>query len=366
MPTKTMMNPEAAALSKSGIYASIARMNAFLVVMLMAAIALAPTLRPIWAASKGLNSVIIAAFAVGVALSIHSAFSLIRASNWMNGYLAKGQTSAPPSTLSPIVFQLESQRRTSRGYMDGASMHMLLGIVRARLKGMGAVPRYIAGILTFLGLLGTFWGLLLTLGAAGDIVKSAAGTEALKAGILKPMGGMGTAFSTSLFGLTCSLALGFLQLQGELASRFFFESLEDNLMKYTRLSAGGAGQGAESGVLPYLQAMLEQTADNLNSLQRLMARSTEANADAAKKMAEMTTAVADLSAQMRDKLKVMERISTAPEKLYSTLNDLVKISKSGFGMDERTKEHIRSIDYRLDEMTSRLSGDLRLLAKAKK
>ena len=95
----------------------------------------------------------------------------------------------------------------------------------------------------FLGLLGTFWGLLLTIGSVGDIVRNldivggnvSAMFESFKANISKPLSGMGTAFSTSLFGLGSSLVLSFLQLQTNLAQHFFYNELEENMTRYTRI-----------------------------------------------------------------------------------------------------------------------------------
>ena len=109
--------------------------------------------------------------------------------------------------------------------------------------------------------------------------------------------------------------------------------------------------------------MLEQTADNINILQKTVMKSVDTNADVSKKMAVMAEESSKLAKQMQEKLKVMERISVAPEKLYPVLNDLVKISKSGFGMDDRTRDHIKAIDLGLSDMSDKLSSDIRLLAK---
>ena len=92
-------------------------------------------------------------------------------------------------------------------------------------------------------------------------------------------------------------------------------------------------------------------------------KSVDTNADVAKKMALMADESSKLAKQMQEKLKVMEKISIAPEKLYPVLNDLVKISKSGFGMDDKTRDHIKNMDLGLVDMTEKISSDIRLLAK---
>ena len=175
---------------------------------------------------------------------------------------------------------------------------------------------------------------------------------------------MGTAFSTSLFGLGSSLVLSFLQLQTNLAQHFFYNELEENMTRYTRIiSSSDLAEGGDGSIITYLQAMLEQTGDNINTLQKTVMKSVENNAEVSRKMSIMAEQTSKLATQMQEKLKVMEKISVAPEKLYPVLNDLVKISKSGFGMDDRTRDHIRNMDLGLNDMTEKLSADIRLLAK---
>ena len=250
-------------------------------------------------------------------------------------------------------------------------MRTLLDIVDARIHDSKESASYFSGVLVFLGLLGTFWGLLLTIGSFGDIVKSLniqngnimAVFETLKMNISRPLSGMGTAFSTSLFGLGASLILGFLQLQSTIAGHFFYNELEENMTRYTRIVSSSQLAEGDGSIITYLQAMLEQTADNINILQKTVMKSVDTNADVAKKMALMADESSKLAKQMQEKLKVMEKISIAPEKLYPVLNDLVKISKSGFGMDDKTRDHIKNMDLGLVDMTEKISSDIRLLAK---
>ena len=136
------------------------------------------------------------------------------------------------------------------------------------------------------------------------------------------------------------------------------------MTRYTRIiSASALAEGGDGSIITYLQAMLEQTGDNINTLQKTVMKSVENNQEVSRKMAIMAEQTAKLANQMQEKLKVMEKISVAPEKLYPVLNDLVKISKSGFGMDDRTRDHIRNMDLGLSDMADKLSSDIRLLAK---
>jgi hypothetical protein len=365
----TEANPEAIYFSRSGLYMAAVRMAAFMVMACALAGAIAPTLGHIFFSSRLINGFILLVFAFGVAINVRNVAVLFGDMEWLNRFFAGRDAGRVPSLISPVAFLLREHRKNHKPYMEAATMRALLDIVDSRISDLKSSANYFSGVLVFLGLLGTFWGLLMTIGSVGDVVRNlevnggdvGAMFEALKAGISRPLSGMGTAFSTSLFGLGASLVLGFLQLQGNLASHFFYNELEENITRYTRIvSAGAAGDGS---IVTYLQAMLEQTADSLGTLQKTVARSVESNAEAAKRMATMSAEVAKLATQMQEKLKAMEKISASPDKLYPVLADLVKISKSGFGMDDRTREHIRNMDAGLADMADRISSDIRLLAK---
>ncbi|MDE6224018.1 MAG: flagellar motor protein MotA, partial [Alphaproteobacteria bacterium] len=292
--------------------------------------------------------------------------------DWINDFFAGRDKGKVPNIITPVAFLLKEHRKTHKPYMEAGTMRTLLGIVDSRLSDYKESAGYFSGVLVFLGLLGTFWGLLLTIGSVGDVVRNldivggnvGAMFESLKANISKPLSGMGTAFSTSLFGLGSSLILGFLQLQTNLAQHFFYNELEENMTRYTRIiSASALAEGGDGSIITYLQAMLEQTGDNINKLQKTVMKSIDNNAEISRKIAVMAEETSKLATQMQEKLKVMEKISVAPEKLYPVLNDLVKISKSGFGMDDKTRDHIRNMDLGLSDMTEKLSSDIRLLAK---
>src|SRR5690606_29941960 len=170
------------------------------------------------------------------------------------------------------------------------------------------ISRYLISLLVFLGLLGTFWGLLGTISAVGGAVSNlsvdttdpAALFSQLKSGLQAPLSGMGTAFSSSLFGLAGSLVLGYLELQANQAQNRFYNELEDWLAAQTRLSSGGPiGDAGEQSVPAYIQALLEQTADSLESLQRTMARGEESRIQANTNLQQLTDRLSTLTDQMR-------------------------------------------------------------------
>ena len=136
-----------------------------------------------------------------------------------------------------------------------------------------------SALLIFLGLLGTFWGLLLTVRSISEVIgsMSVGGGDVgvlfsqLKLGLARPLHGMGTAFSSSMLGLSSALVLGFLDLTAGQAQNRFYNELEEWLAGLTRLSSGALADG-DASVPAYVQALLEQTAENLENLQRIMLR----------------------------------------------------------------------------------------------
>ena len=369
---KSDINPEAIYIRKTGLFSCIIRMSLFLTFVFCLMLMLSGQLRVVFNSSKVLNTFIFAVFIFGTFLNFKNVVVLINDSTWINDFFAgREKSSAAPKVISPVAFLLKEHRKAYRPYLEAGTMRALLDIIDARLHDSKESSSYFSGVLVFLGLLGTFWGLLLTIGSFGDIVKNLnvqngnimTVFETLKMNISRPLSGMGTAFSTSLFGLGASLILGFLQLQATIAQHFFYNELEENMTRYTRIVSSSSLAEGDGSIITYLQAMLEQTADNINILQKTVMKSVDTNADVAKKMALMANESSKLAKQMQEKLKVMEKISIAPEKLYPVLNDLVKISKSGFGMDDKTRDHIKNMDLGLTDMTEKLSSDIRLLAK---
>ena len=183
--------------------------------------------------------------------------------------------------MASMLATREAQGRTdqARFTLSTASMRSLLDGIASRLDESRELSRYMTGLLIFLGLLGTFWGLLKTVGAVSDVIGSmSVGSgdlnalfEQLKSGLAKPLAGMGTAFSASMFGLAGALVLGFLDLTAGQAQNRFFNELEEWLAGLTRLSSGVLAEG-EGSVPVYVQALLEQTAENMEDLQRILSR----------------------------------------------------------------------------------------------
>jgi hypothetical protein len=232
------------------------------------------------------------------------------------------------------------------------------------------------GLLIFLGLLGTFWGLLKTVTSVSDVIGSMSlGNgdmnmmfEQLKAGLARPLAGMGTAFSASMYGLTGALVLGFLDLTAGQAQNRFFNELEEWLAGLTRLSSGLLSEG-EGSVPVYVQALLEHTAENMESLQRLLARDEENRSQANQAVITSHEKLGALTDTIRTSQHLMRRIAETQTSLAPALQRLGE--RQG---DEASRGHLRNIEHFLQRLlaeneqrrsraTADLHNDLRLLTR---
>jgi hypothetical protein len=201
--------------------------------------------RQIWASflnNPGLNGVILGALFVGILLSLRQVGRLFAEVRWVNNFRVADPGLAvarPPVLLAPMAAQLRD--RTGRMAISQTTMRGILDSIGTRLDEQRDIARYLTGLLVFLGLLGTFWGLLETVGSIGKVIQSleissetTATFENLKNGLAAPLNGMGISFSSSLFGLAGSLVLGFLDLQAGQAQNRFYTDLEDWLSTTVR------------------------------------------------------------------------------------------------------------------------------------
>jgi hypothetical protein len=227
------------------------RMMVFLVLCTLVAVVL---YRQIWVAflaNPGLNALILGVLIIGIAFAFRQVLRLFPEVNWVNGFRLADPGLAverPPVLLAPMAAILGD--RIGRMAISSQMMRGLLDSIAARLDEARDMSRYMTGLLVFLGLLGTFWGLIETVGSIGRVIEGLrvggdAGSvfDTLREGLAAPIGGMGIAFSSSLFGLAGSLILGFLDLQTSQAQNRFYTDLEDWLSTTVRDLHVGADAG---------------------------------------------------------------------------------------------------------------------------
>ncbi|TAK48667.1 MAG: flagellar motor protein MotA [Xanthobacteraceae bacterium] len=201
--------------------------------------------RQIWAAflaNPGLNGLIVAVLVIGIVLAFRQVLRLYPEVAWVNSFRIADPglvIERRPVLLAPMATLLGE--RIGRMAITQQTMRHLLDSIATRLDESRDIARYMTGLLVFLGLLGTFWGLIETVGSVGKVIEglkvsgdATAVFDTLKEGLAAPLGGMGISFSSSLFGLAGSLVLGFLDLQSGGAQNRFYTDLEDWLSTTVR------------------------------------------------------------------------------------------------------------------------------------
>jgi hypothetical protein len=263
-------------------------------------------------------------------------------------------------------------------------MRTLLDGLVSRLDESRDISRYTIGLLVFLGLLGTFWGLLETVGSVKDVIVGLtvessdinATFEKLKHGLETPLSGMGTAFSSSLFGLAGSLILGFLDLQAGQAQSRFYNDLEEWLSSLTRLSSGALSGDGDQSMPAYVQALLEQSAENLENLQRILSRGEESRIEANQSLLALTDKLDTLTDHLKTQQMLMKSMAEGQADLRPALQQLAAGlgDGDGGGMDPETKASIRNLDRSLarltddvshgrDEIIKQVRSEIKLLAR---
>ena len=296
------------------------------------------------------NGLILGVLLVGILVNYRQVLILGPEVRWIAAFRSSGGGAGPlplPRTrlLGMLARQLERER-SERFSLSAMSLRTLLDGIRSRLDESRDLSRYFTGLLVFLGLLGTFWGLLDTLRGVGSVISGLSveggGDVAtmfanLKDGLQQPLSGMGTAFSSSLFGLAGALVLGFMDLQAGHAQNRFYNDLEEWLASQTRLAGGAFGGDGEGSVPAYIQALLEQTSDSLDKLQRIMARSEEERRSADQRLIELTEEVAQLAEQSRSEQKGVMGLTRTHAELMGVLERL----SDTLGGDQEYREHVR-------------------------
>jgi hypothetical protein len=324
-----------------------------------------PTLTGILLTNLFINGIIAAVFLLGVVTCFWQVYILAQSVNWIEGFAAHrpGATeTVPPTLLSPLA-QLLKSRSATRAQISSGSARSILDSVAQRIDEARDITRYLINTLVFLGLLGTFFGLATTVPAVVETIRSlapAAGETGidvfgrLMGGLESQLGGMGTAFSSSLLGLAGSMIIGLLELFAGHGQNRFYRELEDWLSTITRLGLAGS-DGETSGDGSGVTAVLDHLTGQVEVLQTLFAQS-EANREAGVAgLQQLTHAVQMLAHRVKQTqgatdatAEILARIATGQEKL-------VELAGDG-GVDAESRMRLRSIDVQLlrilEEMAS--------------
>ena len=284
------------------------------------------------------NSVIVATALIGIAFIFRQTWRLVPEANWLSD-IQKTNTirqSAPRPVLLATVHVMLSDA-SEDGQLSALSLRSVLDGVEARLDEAREISRYFIGLLVFLGLLGTFWGLLQTIGSVGRVVGGLdlsntdfdAMMSQLRNGLDAPLAGMATAFSSSLFGLGGSLVIGFLDLQLGQAMGRFFNEVEDWLSAFAKFSDQTASP-SDSGRQALAQGLSEEGARAMITLASAIDAAQRDRTEQTRQITSLNTTLAVLSEQMADDKRLREQLAQLNvqiQQLTSSLDEKARLQQ---------------------------------------
>ena len=297
----------------------------FLIIVAFVGLILSAQVTQFYWANPFINSLILLVAATGIFLSFRQIVRLFPEIKWLNSLQDGGLNDArPPVLLAPVAGILRD--RIGESVITPASMRSILDSVGNRLDEAKDTSRYLTGLLVFLGLLGTFYGLLQTVTSVASVIQTLDASSSdtatlftnLKDGLTAPLGGMGTAFSASLFGLSGSLILGFLDLQTSQAQNRFYTNLEDWLATTVEDLGTGLPAAAAAATLP---------AGVMDAIERMRVSMGDAGSGKATTvaMANLAEAIQGLVQHMRSEQQMIRDWAEAQARLNADIRRFMEI-----------------------------------------
>ena len=332
-------------------------MVVFLLAVAVIAALLVARLKSAFLSNPMLNAVQVAVWLIGIAYIFVQTLRLGPEIKWLQEVRRSRQAvnELEPTPLLGSLARLMESRDTPLS-MTPTALRAVLDGVALRLDEGRETARYFVGLMIFLGLLGTFWGLLKTVGSVGAVVNglsvTADPTELftnLKAGLEGPLGGMGTAFGSSLLGLAGSLVLGFLDLQMGQAQNRFFTDLENWMFASAR---GEYGMGEDASPLPVIQALVERTAGSIESFYDIMARAEDGWQQSARAMEVLAERIEALVTAEDNRQRLIHGLLTQRVESDSTLTGLLTrldraLNAGELGGGQAIRDHLTAIEAAL-------------------
>ena len=343
-------------------------------------------LMPVFLANIYLNGFIFGVFILGVVACFWQLLTLISSVSWIEGFALNRpghEFVKSPGLLASLAHLL--RKRGARNALTSSSTQSILDSVASRLDEGREITRYIINLLIFLGLLGTFYGLATTVPAVVETIRSLAPQEGASAldifdnlmhGLEKQMGGMGTAFGSSLLGLAGSLVVGMLDLFAGHGQNRFFRELEEWLSSITRIGLSNMDSDGGNVENFAIADMLEHTTYQMENLQQVLVQMQARSDDADARIERLTHSVEGLL-QVAQESQKSQNVAAELAESQARIAALLERGPSNEDAvwDNEAKMRLRNIDTQLlrilEEMSAgrqdamaELRGDLRALAQA--
>jgi hypothetical protein len=343
-----------------------------------------PMLRGVFLAKPVINGLVGLVFLFGIVICFLQLLQLLQSVRWIDDFVRRRpghDQTTPPRLLAPLAALLRS--RGAKMQISSSNARSILDSVGTRIDEQRDITRYIANLLIFLGLLGTFYGLATTVPAMVETIRSLAPQEnetrvqvfdKLMSGLEGQLDGMGTAFSSSLLGLAGSLVVGLLELFVSHGTNRFYRELEEWLSTITRLGFTAEGEVGASGDRAMIASALDGMVEQMEALQSLYTQSDIARAVVDDRLVELAVSVDRLVDRLEredGQTALLARIADGQDRLATAL----ALPESGAHVDAESRMRLRSIDVQLlrileeisagrQESITDLRGDLAALTTA--
>jgi hypothetical protein len=327
-----------------------------------------------------LNGLIAFVFLMGIATCFWQVLILMQSVNWIEDFVRQRpghEAFAPPSLLAPLASLLRSRRGMT---ISSSASRSIQESVESRIEESRDITRYLINLLVFLGLLGTFWGLATTVPAVVDTIRSLAPKDGesgldvfgkLMTGLESQLGGMGTAFASSLLGLAGSLVVGLLELFAGHGQNRFVRELEEWLSSITRLGFSSEGEGGDTA---QLGQVLEGLSGQIEALQLIYQDADAGRVMMEERLGDLASAIGALSERMQGmgaQSTALDRVAEGQDRLIAALTG----ENSASAADAESRMRLRSIDVQLlrileeiaagrQESVADLRGDISALTAA--
>ena len=334
---------------------------------------------PIFLANPWLNGFILGVFVLGVVSCFWQVATLMRSVGWIEGFVTHRpghEMTEAPSLLAPLAALLRA--RGARAQIANSSARSILESVATRIDEVRDITRYITNLLIFLGLLGTFYGLATTVPAVVETIRALAPQEGesgidvfdkLMTGLEAQLGGMGTAFSSSLLGLAGSLVVGMLELFATHGQNRFYRELENWLSSITRLSFA-AGESDGGGDVSGVAHVLDHMAEQMETLKKIYTESDISRGLVDEQLSSLAHSVESLLRRMDGTAGVatlLGRIADGQDRLITAVQaQPAPEPAEAEEMDAESRMRLRSIDVQLLRILEEMAagrqesmGDLR-------
>jgi hypothetical protein len=323
-----------------------------------------PQIASVFLSNLWLNGFIAVVFLLGVLTCFWQVLILIQSVNWIEDFVRNVpgyEAHRPPRLLAPLASLLRS--RGQQMQISASSSRSILESVATRIDEARDITRYLTNLLIFLGLLGTFYGLATTVPAIVETIRSLTPQQGesgisvfgkLMGGLEAQLGGMGTAFSSSLLGLAGSLVVGLLELFAGHGQNRFYRELEEWLSSITRLGFSSGEGESDSDDSPVV-AILDHMAGQMEAMQTLYTQSEVSRGVVDQKIGELAAAVASLAQRMEaeaGQAAALARIAEGQERLIMALTG----AEGGAHSDAESRMRLRSIDVQLLRILEEISA----------